>query len=146
MIMKRRSFIKQFCGTSLCLPAFARSSNIPYIGEIGLQLYTLRKAIAKDLTKTLKEVAKVGYKQVEPYGFPSPQSIEMINRAKDLGMKVNSSHFTWDSLLNPKKKGMRPFAEVLEKAHNLNLTDLLSPIFTTKTEKIYPLIKELPKS
>ena len=71
MIMKRRSFIKQVSGISLCLPAFARSSNIPYIGEIGLQLYTLRKAIAKDLPKTLEEVAEAGYRQVEPYGFPS---------------------------------------------------------------------------
>ena len=42
------------------MPArFCPSSNIPYIGEIGLQLYTLRKAIAKDLTKTLEEVAKL---------------------------------------------------------------------------------------
>ena len=136
--MNRRSFIKQFCGTSVCLPAFARSSTIPYMGDIGLQLYTLRKAIAKDLPKTLEEVAKVGYRQVEPYGFPSPQSIEMIKRAKDLGMKVNSSHFTWDSLLNPQKKGMRPFDEVLENAHNLNLTDLVVPYLHNQDRKDLP--------
>ncbi|HAY76160.1 MAG TPA: hypothetical protein DCY32_10840, partial [Opitutae bacterium] len=114
--MKRRSFIQQACGLSLCLPAFARSAGTPYLGQIGLQLYTLRKAIAEDLKKTLGEVAKIGYRQVEPYGFPSPQSIDMIKRAKDLGMRVHSSHFTWDSLLHPEKKGMRPFAEVLETA------------------------------
>lgn len=136
--MNRRSFIKQVCGTSVCLPAFARSSTIPYMGDIGLQLYTLRKAIAKDLPKTLEEVAKVGYRQVEPYGFPSPQSIEMIKRARDLGMKVNSSHFTWDSLLNPQKKGMRPFDEVLENAHNLNLTDLVVPYLHNQDRKDLP--------
>lgn len=136
--MKRRSFIKQVCGTSLCLPAFARSSTIPYIGEIGLQLYTLRKAIAEDLPKTLEEVAKLGYKQVEPYGFPSPQSIEMIKMAKDLGMRVNSSHFTWDSILNPKKKGIRPFAEVIEKARNHDLTDLVVPYLHNQDRKDLP--------
>ena len=103
--------------------------------EIGLQLYTLRKAIGEDLLETLEEVAKVGYKQVEPYGFPSPQSIEMIKRAKDLGMSVNSSHFTWDSLLNPQKKGIRPFAEILENAQSLNLTDLVVPYLHSQDRK-----------
>jgi len=133
--MKRRSFIQQACGLSLCIPAFARSAGTPYLGQIGLQLYTLRKAIAKDLKKTLGEVAKIGYRQVEPYGFPSPQSIDMIKRAKDLGMRVHSSHFTWDSLLHPEKKGMRPFAEVLETAHKHELTDLVVPYLHNEDRK-----------
>ena len=102
--MKRRSFIQQACGLSLCLPAFARTSATPYLGQIGLQLYTLRKAMGEDLAKTLGEVAKIGYRQVEPYGFPSPQSLEMIKRAKELGMQVHSSHFTWDPFCIRKKR------------------------------------------
>lgn len=125
--MKRRSFIQQTFGVALCLPCFARSSATSYLEQIGLQLYTLRKAIAKDLSKTLEEVASIGYRQVEPYGFPSPLSIEMIKKSKDLGMKVHSAHFTWDSLLHPEKKGMRPFAEVLETARAHELTDLVVP-------------------
>ena len=61
-------------------------------------------------------------------------------------MQVNSSHFTWDSILNPKKKGIRPFAEVIEKANNHGLTDLVVPYLQTKIERIYLLIKELLKS
>jgi sugar phosphate isomerase/epimerase len=95
----------------------------------------LRKAIAEDLKKTLGEVAKIGYRQVEPYGFPSPQSIDMIKRAKDLGMRVHSSHFTWDSLLHPEKKGMRPFAEVLETAREHELTDLVVPYLHNEDRK-----------
>ena len=55
----------------------------------------------------------------------------MIKRAKDLGMRVHSSHFTWDSLLHPEKKGMRPFAEVLETAREHELTDLVVPYLHT---------------
>ena len=133
--MRRRSFIQQACGISLCLPALARTNTTPYLREIGLQLYTLRKAIAENLPKTLDEVEKIGYRQVEPYGFPSPQSIEMIERAKDLGMQVNSSHFTWDSLLNPHIKGILPFAEVLATAQKYNLTDLVVPYLHNEDRK-----------
>ena len=76
--MNRRSFIYQASGLTLCLPSFARKSGLPYLDELGLQLYTLRNPIKQDLGKTIREVAKIGYKQVEPYGFPSPQAIEMI--------------------------------------------------------------------
>ena len=57
--MRRRSFIQQACGISLCLPALARTNTTPYLREIGLQLYTLRKAIAENLPKTLDEVEKI---------------------------------------------------------------------------------------
>ena len=36
---------------------------------IGLQLYTLRDALAKDLPGTLKRVAAIGYKHVEAFSF-----------------------------------------------------------------------------
>ena len=144
--MRRRSFIQQACGISLCLPALARTNTTPYLREIGLQLYTLRKAIAENLPKTLDEVEKIGYRQVEPYGFPSPQSIEMIERAKDLGMGVNSSHFTWDSLLNPHKKGILPFAEVLATAQKHNLTDLVVPYLHNEDRKDLTAYQKLLKS
>ena len=93
--MNRRSFIYGASGLTLCLPSFARKSELPYLKQIGLQLYTLRNPIKQDLGKTIREVAKIGYKQVEPYGFPSPQAIELIKQSRDRGMKVNSSHFDW---------------------------------------------------
>ena len=91
-VMNRRSFIKQVCGTSVCLPALRAHQPFP-TWEILACNSTLCEKRLQRMPKTLEEVAKVGYRQVEPYGFPSPQSIEMIKRARDLGMKVNSSHF-----------------------------------------------------
>jgi len=125
--MNRRSFIYGASGLTLCLPSFARKSELPYLKQIGLQLYTLRNPIKQDLGKTIREVAQIGYKQVEPYGFPSPQAIELIKQSRDRGMKVNSSHFDWNSLLDPDKKGVQPFEKILETAREHKLTDLVVP-------------------
>jgi sugar phosphate isomerase/epimerase len=125
--MNRRSFIYQASGITLCLPAFARKPALPYLDQIGLQLYTLRNPIKQDLGKTIREVAQIGYKQVEPYGFPSPQAIDLITQSRDRGMQVNSSHFDWNSLLHPEKKGVQPFEEILETARKHELTDLVVP-------------------
>jgi sugar phosphate isomerase/epimerase len=125
--MNRRSFIYQASGTTLCLPAFARKQTLPYLDQIGLQLYTLRNPIKQDLGKTIREVSQIGYKQVEPYGFPSPQAIDLITQSRDLGMKVNSSHFDWNSLLHPEKKDVQPFEKILETARKHELTDLVVP-------------------
>lgn len=125
--MNRRAFIYQASGITLCLPAFARKAVLPYLEQIGLQLYTLRNPINQDLGKTIREVAQIGYKQVEPYGFPSPQAIDLITQSRDQGMQVNSSHFDWNSLLHPEKKGVQPFEEILETARKHELTDLVVP-------------------
>ena len=130
--MNRRSFIYQASGISICLPSFARKQALPYLDQIGLQLYTLRNPLSQSLAKTIDEVADIGYKQVEPYGFPSDQAVEMIKRSRDQGMEVNSSHFTWDSLLHPEKKGIKPFDEVLELALKHRLTDLVVPYLSGK--------------
>ena len=37
--------------------------------EYGLQLYSVRDAMEKDVKGTLKRVAEIGYKQVEFAGF-----------------------------------------------------------------------------
>ena len=37
--------------------------------KLGLQLYTLRAALARDVDDTLKRVAAMGYEEVETYGF-----------------------------------------------------------------------------
>lgn len=125
--MNRRSFIYRASGITLCLPAFARKPALPYLDRIGLQLYTLRNPIKEDLGKTIREVAKTGYKQVEPFGFPSPQAIDLITQSRDQGMQVNSSHFDWNSLLAPGKKGVQPFEKILETARKHKLTDLVVP-------------------
>lgn len=128
--MNRRNFIRTTAATTL---VFSQSSPLmaalaaddTYRKNIGIQLYTLRDAISKDPVATLKQVAAAGYKQVEPYGFPGAD--EMIKAAKDSGLAVRSSHFQWDSVVNPKDAAMSDFSKILEKAHEIGLSHLVIP-------------------
>ncbi len=107
--MIRRSFIQQSTGMLFVLPTIAAEPQPDYLNNIGIQLYSLRKPINENLNQTIDEVARMGYKQVEAYDFPSSKSLDMIKRAKEKGMQVNSSHFQWDSLLNPDPKKLPSF-------------------------------------
>lgn len=127
--MKRRQFLRTALASTLAssaaFEALALSKNNRYRNDIGIQLYTLRNELKADLEGTLKSVADAGYKQVECYGFPDAE--EMIKVAKDNGLAVNSSHFAWESVTDPKKEGVPAFGEILEKANEAGLTHLVVP-------------------
>jgi len=125
--MERRAFIQQSLFAALLTsPALAAlAADNRYRQNIGLQLYTLRNPISKDPKATLKAVADAGYKQVELYGFPNSQA--QIDAARDAGLTLNSSHFEWDSVVNPKDKEFSDFAKILDKAKELGLSHLVIP-------------------
>jgi len=64
---------------------------------IGLQLYTIRDAMAEDVPGSLKQVSDAGYKYVELagyadgkfYGYEPEEFLKLVN---DLGMEILSSH------------------------------------------------------
>lgn len=125
--MNRRHFLQTSLASFLSVPAFALEADNPYRKNIGIQLYTLRNQIKEDLAGTLKAVAEAGYRQVEPYGFPDATALELIKVSKDLGMAANSSHFAWESVTDPDKAGVAPFAEILQKAKDAGLSHLVIP-------------------
>ena len=63
---------------------------------VGIQLYTLRDVIGKDLSGTLQNVSKIGYKNVEAYGFDgnffSTPAKDFRKMCADLGMVISSTH------------------------------------------------------
>lgn len=128
--MKRRLFLRSAAVSSLALAPAARlfgalAPDNPYRKNIGIQLYTLRDALAKDAAGTLKAVAAAGYKQVEAYGFPNCQPL--IEGAKAAGLAMHSSHFEWDSVVNPKDEGMSDFMRILDQAKETGLSHLVIP-------------------
>ncbi len=127
--MNRRTFIRTTAATSLALgqtgSLLALEAENAFRKNIGIQLYTLRNEIAKDPAGTLKQVAAAGYKQVELFGFPNADP--MIAGAKDAGLEINSSHFEWDAVVNPKDAAMSDFSKILEKAHEIRLSHLVIP-------------------
>lgn len=127
--MNRRKFLRSAAATSLALgygnPLFALEADNRYRRNIGIQLYTLRNELEKDAPGTLKQVAAAGYKQVELYGFPKADA--MIAAAKDAGLAIHSSHFEWDSVVNPKDDALSDFARILDAAKSLGLRHLVIP-------------------
>lgn len=124
--MNRRHFIQAIAAPFFVAPfqsLFAQQINKTYLDTIGLQLYTLRKQLKDDLVGTLKAVKEMGYKQVESYEFPNNR--KPVEVAKDLGLDVHSTHFTWNSVFHPEDKTVPPFAKVLEEAQAAKIKHLV---------------------
>lgn len=73
------------------------SCNGPKKKVIGLQLYSLRDAMDKDVPATLKAVADMGYKNLETAGYWDDKlygytPAEFRKLVEDLGMKVTGAH------------------------------------------------------
>ena len=62
---------------------------------LGVQLYSVRDYAAKDFPATLKKIAEIGYKYVEPAGFFDLTPAEFVKVCADLGLTICSSHSPW---------------------------------------------------
>src|SRR3954451_2651111 len=91
MQISRRSFV----GAAALAPAVIASAQKPKL-PVGLELFSVRQALAKDLTGTVREVAKIGYQDVEffsPYfQWSTEQAKDMRKLLDDVGMKCLSTH------------------------------------------------------
>ena len=134
--MNRRDFLAQAstAAFTIALPTALRAAldkdNV-YRKNIGVQLYTVRKLMEKDTVGTIKAVAAAGYKQAELGGFPS-QTDAQLKAARDAGLVVNSSHFEWDSLVNPTDSSYQDFRKIVDKAHAAGLKHLVVPYLVDK--------------
>ncbi len=63
--------------------------------KIALQLYSVREYAKNDFISTLKKVAAIGFKAVEPAGFWGVDPAEFKKIVEDLGMEICSSHSPW---------------------------------------------------
>lgn len=127
--MNRRNFLRTTTAATLALSQtgslFALEADNAFRKAIGIQLYTLRNELGRDIPGTLKLVAEAGFKQVELYGFPNVDA--MVAGAKDAGLKVNSTHFDAGSVVNPSDAEFSDFAKLVEKAEKVGLSHLVIP-------------------
>ena len=102
----RRSFLRQsaLAGLALSLPfrneLFAMAANKR---KFGIQLWTVKDALYKDVPGVFKHLAASGYKQIESFEgtkgmFWGMKNTEFKKQMDDLGMNIISSHcdFTTD--------------------------------------------------
>jgi sugar phosphate isomerase/epimerase len=103
-IKTRRDFLKNtayMTAGSFFLSEFVKANPTAKVKNIGIQLYTVRKEMTADATGTLKQLAKIGFKELESarsekgnyYGL-SAKEIKKIT--KDLGMNLRSGHIHVD--------------------------------------------------
>ena len=108
--VSRRTFLAMAGAVPMAAAAFAQPKGVP----VGLELYSVRDELKKDLNATVTAVAKMGYQVVE---FYSPYYDWTLEQAKDvrkllddLGIKCPSTH----------NGGVSISADGMQKAIELN--------------------------
>src|SRR5581483_2225007 len=100
--LSRRSFLAWSAAAPLG-SALAQKKNVP----VGLELFSVRNELGKDLKGTVTAVAKMGYQVVEffsPYfSWTTDQAKDVRKLMDDLGIRCNSTHngpnaFTGDGI------------------------------------------------
>lgn len=103
----RRNFIKQAglaAAGALVLPSFACSALAPS-KKLGLQLYSLREQLPKDVRGTIAKVAQAGYSEVETYGYSLKDKFwgldpkEFKNLLIEHNLSSPSGHYGMDKYL-----------------------------------------------
>jgi sugar phosphate isomerase/epimerase len=98
--VSRRGFLAAAAAAPL---AFAAAKNIP----VGIELYSVRDLMDKDMPGTVRAIGKMGYKIAEfygPYFTWTPETVKDARKAMDdVGLRCNSTHnnpasFTGDGI------------------------------------------------
>ncbi len=117
---KRRNFIKKaglFTSAALLpLPSFALSTPPKF--KMGLQLFTIRDAMAKDPLDALKKVAVLGYQDLETYGYDGDKdmyygykSADFKNILDDLQLTTTSGHYGFSDYFKSSDDELKRFVD-----------------------------------
>lgn len=91
---------------------------------IGIQLYTVRAEMAKDVPGTLKQIADIGYKEVEFHDYFGTAPAEIKKMVADLGMTAPSVHL---NALEMRENPEPLLAAAKEAGHDFALIAWLPP-------------------
>jgi sugar phosphate isomerase/epimerase len=95
-MLSRRAFLERgsFAVAAMSLhAAHAAAAQTGPLGKpIGLQIYTVREAAAKDLPGTLRAIADIGYREIELAGIPATSATDLRKILNDLGLTAPSMH------------------------------------------------------
>jgi sugar phosphate isomerase/epimerase len=121
----RRSFLETLAvgAAAAALPRRARAagSGKP---PLGLQLYSLRNQLTKDVPGTLKQVMAWGFEEVESYGS---YGASIAGALKDAGLRCRAMHVDYERLASD-------MAGVLKDADALGVKTLINPYLPHKAK------------
>ena len=96
--LTRRAFLAMAGAAPLAASALAQSKTVP----VGLELYSVRGDLMKDIPGTVRAVAKMGYQVVEFYSpyfkWTTEQAKEVRALLDELGVKCHSTHNGGESI------------------------------------------------
>lgn len=146
--MQRRNFIKALAvtaaGVSVAPQLFAAKKTRP----LGVQLYTIRDAIAKDVTGSLEKLSKLGYNQIELFGyngtFFGKTAKEFSKICRDLGLKPISSHYVSGRTTNAPATLINGWQKAIDDAAELKLEYMVCA-WLPPAERTLDLFKSLPE-
>ena len=117
-MIKRRDFL---INSGLALGALAIAPSFAFSSKkrpIGIQLWTLRDTLPKDVKGVLAQVGKVGFNEVETFGY-SPSNGFFGTSVKDFksmlcdnGLKATSNHFDFNGYIeNGSTESLKSYIE-----------------------------------
>ena len=130
MDSERRNFLRNAGGMlaagvllgARAVPRVAPSWPVPTarLGQLGLQLYTVRSLMDRDVEGTIADVAKIGYKEVELAGLHDKTADEMRAILDRHGIRARSSHSSMQDI-------RRNWDRTLDDAATLGQTYIVNP-------------------
>ena len=119
ILESRRRFLRQSAAAVTGFGALGAGSlrANPLGLPVGLELYTVRNELEKDFAGTIKQVADIGYKEVELYAFLNKPAAEIRRTIEDNGLVCPVAHY--DMTLAPRLE------KEIEYAHALGLKYML---------------------
>jgi sugar phosphate isomerase/epimerase len=97
-MQNRRKFLKNAASLAAIAPALsAENCFVPVPRHIGVQLWSVRDDMAKDAKGTIEAIAKMGYREVEPFGFDTGKLHgytydDFVKLLKDNNLTMPSTH------------------------------------------------------
>lgn len=121
--MNRRTFLQRTAAglTTIGLPRrLVGDPRFTGLDRIGVQLYTVRDAVQRDLEGTLARVAAIGYQEVEFAGYAGRTAAEVRDAVRRAGLSAPSAHVPLAAL-------GQGWNRVLDDAHTVGHRYLVIP-------------------
>jgi sugar phosphate isomerase/epimerase len=123
-MMDRRGFLKASSAVMAASALRMRAETSLHL-PLGLQLYSVRQQLAADFGGTLKELATIGYREVEAAGFFDRSAADVKGALDQAGLRCVSSHVKFAELYAQMDK-------VIEFHKMIGCTDIVCPAAMSK--------------
>src|ERR1700684_1578377 len=113
--ISRRTFVKTASASAACAALWSHVPRLmanPLGLPLGLQLYSVRDILPKDYEGTLRQLAALGYREVEAAGFFGHSPSEVKQALDQAGLQCVSAHYPLRDL-SPKLDEVIQFGKAL---------------------------------